>query len=167
LISIAIGITRSSTWRTLVLLIFMIIGAACLGFGQDKSGHPHASVFGGVGWATVPSSSGFFGGMSAREDHAAVTAGAEIIPFSHIGFALNVTHMQRLTEVFNGTSFVQGTGGDTIVSGDAVFHLLIRKVVSPFIVLGLARENGAGSAMPVLGANAALGANIRVSPHVA
>src|SRR5689334_6199258 len=126
---------RPFTWQT--LLVFLLIAGGRQAFGQDPSQRDKLSVYLGAEWANEPSSSGFFGGSTAAENQPAVTGGAEFRPLSHVGFAFNIAHLRRKTEFFNGTS-LQTADGDTFISGDAVFHLLVRRRLSPFLFLGVA-----------------------------
>ena len=149
------------SWQA--LLIFLLIAGGVQVFGQDVSQRDKLSVYLGPGWANEPSSSGFFGASSTVENHPAITGGAEFKPLSHLGFAFNTVHIRHKREFFNGTSF-QTANGDTFISGDAVFHLLIRRRLSPFLFLGVAHEYEPNAG--VSGLNLGAGATIRISPRI-
>jgi hypothetical protein len=143
-----------------LVLLFVATGSQL--FGQDASNRDKLSVFVGAGWAIRPSSSGFLGGRSPREDNFAITGGAEFTPFSHVGFAINLDHIRHKSTYFDGVNVVESSG-ETFVSGDAVFHILVRRRVNPFLTIGVARQSGSQAAS---GLNIGAGAALRLSRHV-
>jgi hypothetical protein len=158
-------LTQRRALRIAAFLIFVFTAKEPEAFAQEASNRDKLLVFLGAGWAGVPSSAGFFGESTPREDHVAITGGAEFIPFAHVGFGFNVSHLERNTGFFSGPMFVQTTAGHTFVSGDAVFHVLVQRPISPFFQIGVARDYGPTA--PVSGFDIAFGATIRMSRHVA
>jgi hypothetical protein len=136
-------------------------------FAQGARERDHIAVFAGPGLSHIPGSSDFFGGTTPGENHFAFIGGVEALPFSHVGFQFSVLNTKRNVSNYNGTTFVQSAMGDTFISGEAVFHLLIRNRVSPFLVLGATRESGVGGDPPARGGTAGAGAWIRIAPSVA
>src|SRR5215468_8633494 len=122
---------RHCAWILAVPMSFLL-GAVPQALAQDTVERAKVSIFGGVGWAYIPSTSGFFGEETPAENHFAVKGGAEVRPFSHIGFEFDVAHTRRSRRAFNGPILVQSIAGDTFITGDAVFHMFVRHTVSPF-----------------------------------
>jgi len=147
----------------------LLLGVVAPVFAQDAQQHDRIAIFVGPAWARIPDSSGFFGSNTPAENHFALVSGFEALPFAHLGFQFSMLNMKRdvhLVSVFSATP-AQSSDGETFISGDAVFHMLIRKRFSPFLSLGVAEDGGSTTTNSATGLNAAVGGWLRISPHVA